>query len=189
MSFLISKNEIIASEVSAVNESAQFRKATMNMKLAFSACEKALAPLPDLPKENISFIVATHFGEVQSTLDFLSTYSETQVPSPILFQNSLHNSTLGFVAIQLGFVGPAMTISLAGQTQDSLQLLVQSMVDLGKAVIICFVDYIPLELQPHYLANFPFLKNTLNRAIAYAFVNSELKEAHNLDPLNFEKFF
>ena len=189
MSFLISKNEVAAQQIPPVSESAPFRKATMNMKLAFLVCEKALLSLPNTPKESITFIVATHFGEVQSTLDFLSTYNESQVPSPILFQNSLHNSTLGFVAIQLGLVGPAMTISLAEQTQNSLQLLVQSMTDLGKAVIICFVDYIPSELQPHYLANFPFLNHTLNRAIAYAFVNSELKNANNLIPLPFEKFF
>ena len=189
MSILISKTEINSLELTSANDSAPFRKATMNMKLAFSACEKALNSLPTMPKENITFIVATHFGEVQSTLDFLSTYSETQVPSPILFQNSLHNSTLGFVAIQLGLIGPAMTISLAEQTQNSLQLLVQSMVDLGQAVIICFVDYIPNELQAHYLAHFPFLKHTLNRATAYGFVNAEIKDANHCTPLAFEKFF
>lgn len=186
---LIAKKEISAVDISINTLAPSFRKATMNMVLAHSACENVLKAVPDISRDDITFIVATHFGEVQSTLDFLSTYCETQIPSPILFQNSLHNSTLGFVAIQLNLMGPALTISLAEQTQDSLTLLVESMLDLGRAVIICFVDFIPQELHKHYLENFPFLKNTLNKAIAFAFVKPDVQSGLKLDELPFQKFF
>ncbi len=189
MAWLIFKEEVLKSEIHLDELPSSFRKATLNMALAYTVCNKALKSLPGLNTENVSFVIATHFGEVQSTLDFLSIYSETGVPSPILFQNSLHNSTLGFVAIQLALTGPAMTISLAVQTESSMKLLVDSLVDLSGAVIICFVDCLPDQLQQHYLEIFPFLQNTLNKAIAYAFINAELKDRLKLNPIPFEKFF
>ena len=186
---LISKEEIMNTDSQLVDRPSSFRKATINMTMAYTVCRKALNSIPDISADQISVVIATHFGEVQSTLDFLSNYNETQTPSPILFQNSLHNSTLGFIAIQLGLTGPALTISLAEQTETSLELLVESLIDLGDAVIICFVDFIPHELQQLYLENFPFLKNTLNKAVAFTFISSELNSKVKLKTLPFEKFF
>lgn len=159
------------------------------MALTTLACELALASLSGIPKENIAVIVATHFGEVRSTLDFLAIYNETQVASPTLFQNSLHNSTLGFAAIRLGITGPSMTLGLSEQTQGSLKDLVESFVQLTGAVIICFVDYIPTELTTYYLGNFPFLKNTLNKATAYTFIDSARLAEFEKIQLPFENFF
>ncbi len=186
---LIAKYKLDSKEINLEILPVAYRKATMNMALTTLACEKLLTAAAEILKEDIAFVVGTHFGEVDSTLDFLSTFYQTNVARPTLFQNSLHNSTLGFSAIQIGLTGPALTISLSTETQGSLGLLVDSLLGLSSAVLICFVDFIPEKLAEHYLENFPFLKHTLNSATAYLFACDDVFEKLNQPALPFQKFF
>jgi hypothetical protein len=147
-----------------------YRRATVNMALATLCCEKLLAKLPEgIDKNQISFVVATHFGEVHSTLEFLNTYNETKTPRPILFQNSLHNSTLGFASIQLGLTGPGLTISCDHETEFSAKLTCENLLELTPYVLLCFIDCIPSELSNFYLEKFPFLEKHLDQASAFLY--------------------
>jgi hypothetical protein len=127
-----------------------FRRATPSMVLATLGCQNLLQSIPDIPRDQISFLMGCHFGEIGSTLDFLKTYQETQVPRPILFQNSLHNSTLGFTTIQLGLTGPAMTVSTGKKTVQSVLDLSENMLLISDFTILCFVDSVPSAVAPFY---------------------------------------
>ncbi len=161
---LIFETSLSASEIHPEEMGAVYRKATLSMMMACLVCEQAIQKISNVPKNEIAFILGTHFGEVDSTLEFLSTYNETQIARPILFQNSLHNSTLGFTSIQLGLTGPALTVSTDHETERASMLLADTFLETNPYVMLCFVDYIPEPLIPFYLERFPFLKNSLNRA-------------------------
>jgi len=162
---LLAEAKIAAENVNLQELDASYRKATLNMAMVTLSCEQALRHLPeDANKSQVSFVVATHFGEVSSTLEFLSTYHETQTPRPILFQNSLHNSTLGFASLQLGLTGPAMTVSCDRATPHAAMNLAETLLELTPYVLVCFVDHLPAPLVPYYLENFPFVESYLNKA-------------------------
>jgi 3-oxoacyl-(acyl-carrier-protein) synthase len=101
-----------------VATSAEFRKATRNMLLAHAAMSEALTPLqPWLEKHgthDFGMVLGSSHGELEVTMRFLVTLAETKVARPLLFQNSLHNSTTGFLAQtwpQTSLTGPAFTVS------------------------------------------------------------------------------
>ena len=166
---LLNKTELKITELDLETLDPSYRKATVNMALACLACENLLKLHPEIPRGDISFILATHFGEVHSTLEFLKTYHETQVPRPILFQNSLHNSTLGFTSIQLGLTGPAMTVSADAETEKATYELADSLFELSPYVLVCFVDYVPESLMAYYEQSFPFIKKYLNQASSFLY--------------------
>ncbi|MBK7962175.1 MAG: beta-ketoacyl synthase chain length factor [Bdellovibrionales bacterium] len=90
-------------------------------------CEHLLKALPaQTSKQDVSMVLATHFGEVGSTLDFL----RTSPSSPTLFQNSLHNSTLGFASVTLGLTSPGMTISCDSETYSSSLLMAETLLNM-----------------------------------------------------------
>lgn len=90
----------------------RYRKATRAMVMANSSVEKTLADFPrEIILQNCGFILGSCHGELEVTMNFLKTMSETGVARPILFQNSLHNSTTGFVSMSLKTDGPLLTVS------------------------------------------------------------------------------
>ncbi|MGE3759614.1 MAG: beta-ketoacyl synthase chain length factor, partial [Pseudobdellovibrionaceae bacterium] len=121
--------------------------------------------------------------------DFLSGFHETQTPSPILFQNSLHNSTLGFTTIHLGLTGPALTVSADKATISSALETAQSLLEVTPYALVCFVDYIPTELEPYYLARYPFMEKNWNRAFCCALARPELIESNKMTVHKFEEVF
>lgn len=94
---------------------AAFRKASRKMTLCFDAIKKAVATNPSLfTSEKLGaagLVLNSGFGEIEATGGFLKGLSETGVARPIFFQNSLHNSTTGFLAIQFGIRGPVFTVN------------------------------------------------------------------------------
>lgn len=95
-----------------------FRKATRAMKLACASIDEALGEeasrlrslLASRP-ERFALVMGSAFGELETTKDFLSTLADTGMARPLLFQNSLHNSTTGFASIHFSFTGPVLTTS------------------------------------------------------------------------------
>ncbi|UYL09607.1 beta-ketoacyl synthase chain length factor [Bdellovibrio sp. SKB1291214] len=170
---LIAESSLRTRDISMDSLDPSYRRATLNMALTTLTAEKVLQQLPaGISKDQVSFVVATHFGEVSSTLEFLNTYYETQTPRPILFQNSLHNSTLGFASIQLGMTGPGMTISCDSETVKSAHEAGRHLLTLTPYVLISIVDCVPEELTGHYLEKFPFLGEHLNQATSYLFART-----------------
>ena len=97
-----------------------FRKATLPMMMAWRALEKALAVVTDsstsedekrLGRKDWGLVFGTSHGELEVTKDFLVTLATKGLARPILFQNSLHHSTLGFISLKLGISGPGITVS------------------------------------------------------------------------------
>lgn len=92
-----------------------FRKATTPMAMAWQAVAKALAQLPDQNQQEQrrtwGLVFGTSHGELDVTKEFLVTLANKGLARPILFQNSLHHSTLGFISLRLGICGPGLTVS------------------------------------------------------------------------------
>lgn len=169
MKHLVAESLVLPNEIDVNQLDAKYRKATMNMILSSKACENVLQSVPGVPKNDISVIFATHFGEVESSLDFLSSYSQTKTPSPILFQNSLHNSSLGFSSLVLKLTGPGLTISTDSLTEISAHKTADALLSWTPYVLVCFIDYIPNELISRYLINHPYLEKFHNRAHAFLY--------------------
>lgn len=103
------KDDLIASA-----KRGDLRKATRNMLMAHAVVEKVLNPFPQLIPEfrsNIGVILGTGHGELETTKEYLKCYRQQRAARPLLFQNSLHNSTLGLLSQAFGFTGPVMTQS------------------------------------------------------------------------------
>lgn len=103
------KDDLIASA-----KRGDLRKATRNMLMAHAVVEKVLQPFPQLIPEfrsNIGVILGTGHGELETTKEYLKCYRQQRAARPLLFQNSLHNSTLGFLSQAFGFTGPVVTQS------------------------------------------------------------------------------
>ncbi len=90
------------------------RKATRNMRFALEALGRAFKQAPELgrlAREDVSLVVGTNSGELDTSSEFLLTMENTGLARPLLFQNSLHNSTAGFLSIHFGVKGPLFTVS------------------------------------------------------------------------------
>jgi len=105
---------ILSTGLGHVDESAfadpRFRKATRNMLLALTAAEECLSSVAVDPR-HLGFVLGSSHGELEMTLSFLKTLAQSGVARPLLFQNSLHNSTAGFVAMTHKISGPLLTVS------------------------------------------------------------------------------
>lgn len=167
-------NQIEEKDINQNHADPAFRKATANMAGAFQVCQKTLSALNDIQKNSLSVIVATYFGEVSSSLEFLTTLHEQKIAKPILFQNSLHNSTLGFISIQLGLQGPAFTISADQKTEHSVALTAHSLLNLTDHVLVCYVDIVPEYLKKNYEKAFPQLSHHLGWARSFLLSNQKI---------------
>jgi hypothetical protein len=116
--------------LSAFQDQAEFRRATRNQILAYIAVEESFE-LCIAHREKITsklgMVVATGHGELEVTRDFLGELRRSGTARPLLFQNSLHNATLGFLTKMFQIRGPALTVSqdfLSGESAlQAAQLL------------------------------------------------------------------
>ncbi|HEX4924917.1 MAG TPA: beta-ketoacyl synthase chain length factor [Bdellovibrionales bacterium] len=88
----------------------EFRRATANMKLCASALERLFEQAPALDRRSCGLVLGTSFGELETTSDFLGTLAAQGVARPLLFQNSLHNATTGFLSLHFKMQGPTATL-------------------------------------------------------------------------------
>lgn len=141
-----------------------YRKATMNMVLATKVCHRALEKHQEIDKLRLAFVLGTAFGEVTSSLNYLKQLRSENLASPNLFQNSLHNSTLGFVTLQLGLRGPAITVVNGEETVQATKIVSQSMLALSDYVLGCVIDIVPDKLNQSYVRQFPAFEGQLGIA-------------------------
>ena len=114
-------------DLASLKAKPEFRKATVNMTSASASQDEALSPFSgELTSENLNssvLILGSSHGELETTVSFLDYLSQSGVARPLLFQNSLHNSTLGFLTMRLHLTGPALTVSNRFYTgEDCLDL-------------------------------------------------------------------
>jgi 3-oxoacyl-(acyl-carrier-protein) synthase len=111
---IISTGRAQAKDLAELENSADFRKATLNMKLATLAFRELLSPFSALAedfKKDLTLFLGTGHGEFNATLEFLKGWAQQRFPRPFLFQSSLHNSTTGFVGLSQGLQAAACTTS------------------------------------------------------------------------------
>jgi 3-oxoacyl-(acyl-carrier-protein) synthase len=159
----------------------KFRRATPNMIASTLVCERVLknCGLNDL--KNIGFIYATHFGEMDSSTQYLSFLQKENFGRPILFQNSLHNSTLGFVSIALKITGPSLTISGGENMNESILNAADGLLTMCDHVLVCLSESIPEKYMPIYKSTFPKTIDSLNQSQAFLISNNSQT---NFRPLN-----
>lgn len=120
--FVLGAGTAQQAELAALAKLGEFRKATPNMMLAYSAITAALGEVTGesaLPKEEpIAMVLGSSYGELDVTQEFLATVGSTGVARPLLFQSSLHNATLGFLTLKLGITGPTFTVSSGALTGE-----------------------------------------------------------------------
>lgn len=135
-----------------------FRKATANMVKCYAAVEPILEKFPKLTQSETgtALILGSSYGEMAMTTEFLNTLATQGIARPLLFQNSLHNATLGFLAIRLGITGPSMTLSHRHFTGENC--LEAASLLLGSGTPLCIVMSVEsrvTELGPAMRQNYP----------------------------------
>jgi 3-oxoacyl-(acyl-carrier-protein) synthase len=131
----------------------EFRKATLNMILAAASQDEAFSSFPGLLTEDnlhsSGLVLGSSYGELGTTISFLDQLSQSGVARPLLFQNSLHNSTLGFLAIRLKVLGPAITVSNGLSTGENALELAFSLLNATPLAycVVTAVDSIVTQLR------------------------------------------
>ncbi len=135
----------------------EYRKASEIMCLAALAIEDALAGSETLPKATLASVLGTCYGELETTKDFLAAWARSRLARPILFQTSLHNATLGFLALKRGLTGPSFTVSDACFPGERALETALSLLDAGIAThcLVIAVDGWVQELAPALKRRYP----------------------------------
>lgn len=131
MNLQSSKNvDLSWTEAQELAKEPQFRKATRNMILGYATLKRLLDENRDVfagvDPESIGLVFTTVLGELQQTVDFLETWKNTGLARPTVFQNSLHNSTAGFLMIHFGWKGPLLTSCAKGSSEKLISSLISS---------------------------------------------------------------
>jgi hypothetical protein len=131
------------SELAAFQPPPAWRKATRNMVMATQSIERALAQsaLQVAGDPAIGFILGSTSGELETSADFISTWSKSRLARPLLFQNSLHNATTGFASIHFKMTGPSFTMSGLEATPEQC-LSMAEMLLAEKSCTACIVTLI-----------------------------------------------
>jgi hypothetical protein len=111
---LISFGTSSPADIETVRKLPAYRKATPSMAMAAVALEKALKPVENFFRsqpERFAMVLTSDAGELETTIDFLKTLDDSGLARPLLFQNSLHSATSGFLSIQFGLTAPVITAS------------------------------------------------------------------------------
>lgn len=178
---LIAFSEVHESTLIQQEQNPVYRKATRNMLAADYVCQQVLKNFDRNSKNDLGFILGTRFGELTSTLEFLTAFDEGRPLSPIHFQNSLHNSTLGFICINNQLTGPALTVSCGSNTEKSLMDTAEAIGSFTPFVLLCTVDYIPESLKHNYYVAHPELKKHDGWARAFLVKSSCEHKSFNID--------
>jgi hypothetical protein len=112
--FILNAAEASMDQLGSIEKDPKFRKATRNMMLSFLAIQKAVAPYENRLKDfsgQLGLFLGTGHGELEATHHFLTRFKESGHGSPTSFQNSLHNSTAGFLTQKLRIEGVSLTTS------------------------------------------------------------------------------
>ncbi len=137
---IIASAKCDVSKLSEIQKRPNFRKATRHMCLAYESFSTALqgADLTSVPPERLGLILASSHGELPVTLEFLKTLAISGVARPLLFQNSLHNSTTGFLSLTFKISGPAITVSNLYFSGESALQTASTLLE-GKICDVCIV--------------------------------------------------
>ncbi len=163
------------------SEDPLFRKATRKMILSCAAFDLCLEPIKAFftkeDKTRIGLVVGSIIGELESTKDFLLSWDQSKLARPLLFQNSLHNSSAGMIALHYGLTGPVITTS----HPDNLACDSLSLAELMLSSGICsYVFVVNVETDSGILG----YEGPPEGAYVLLIANCEAARASGLKPLN-----
>ncbi|MBA2403953.1 MAG: beta-ketoacyl synthase chain length factor [Bdellovibrionales bacterium] len=124
------------------------RKKSHNMILASRTVEEILHQMKEVSgfSENLlDLVFCSGEGEIEQTFEFYKNLAQNRA-RPILFQNSLHNSTLGSLSLEVPLLSYGMTISngdISFETALDAALSSQS----GNPILIMGVDAFNEEIK------------------------------------------
>jgi 3-oxoacyl-(acyl-carrier-protein) synthase len=144
---VLSSSTSHSSEVAELQMKPALRKASKKMMLALAACERAIASSGIEDVSRGALILNSGFGEIEATGGFLKAFEETKVARPLLFQNSLHNSTTGFLAIHFGIQGPLFTVNHRSEGGSQALGIASTLLDEGLCdhCVVVSVESVPPE--------------------------------------------
>ena len=115
----------------------QIRRMDQFSRLALKAGAKCLeaAGLNLKQEKNIGLIIATGYGPIKRTCEFMDSIIDfgDECSSPLAFSSSVHNSALTSLSILLNIKGPALTVSNLETSFDSACLTAQTWLNCNMA--------------------------------------------------------
>ena len=121
-----------------------WRKATRNMVLATMSMERAFAQIPQISKvdrSRVALVMGSSSGELETSAEFLATWSKTKLARPLLFQNSLHNATAGFASIHFQIRGATFSLSGGSDNPEECVELASGLLN-ERACAVCIVTLV-----------------------------------------------
>jgi len=115
----------------ALRSSVELRKATNLMVACISALE-ALRARCDFDPSKVGVVLSSVVGELGSSTVFLESLVKDSVARPLLFQNSLFHSTLGFLSIRYKWTGPTLTLGNRRETLRASFALAEDLIATGQ---------------------------------------------------------
>lgn len=150
--YLIAKGVYQGESLDSLLEKGDFRRATKNMCVAYLSmkyCVDALGEDWKVVQQNAGAVLGTSHGELAATANFLEEFGKNNTARPLVFQSSLHNASLGFIAKQFGITGPALTVSdkyRSGQEAlEAAEILLSE--NICKFCFVTGVDLIPEQIS------------------------------------------
>ncbi len=130
----------------------QYRRATPNMMWTCHALSSLLKRNKEVVEEfknECAYIGGSGHGELGATEEYILLLGLQNRPKPIAFQNSLHNSTLGFATHLFGLSGPGLTVSNGWWTVEDQLHLAETLIESGvtKYCIIAVSDIVVPNLK------------------------------------------
>lgn len=128
----------------------EFRRATRAMRICADLVDSLLKASPVSDRSRLGIILGTSLGELETTTEFLSTMATANLARPLLFQNSLHNATTGFLTLHFKITGPSATISNRTQSSsDTLDLALSWIQDGAADSVLAITADLQVQSLPH----------------------------------------
>ncbi|MBR3655357.1 MAG: beta-ketoacyl synthase chain length factor [Elusimicrobia bacterium] len=140
--------------------------------------------------KNIGLIVATGYGPVKKTCDFMDSIIDfgDECASPNAFSSSVHNSALTTISILLNIKGPSLTVSNLDSSFQSALAIAQTWLSCGTAdkVLVGAVDEIHTVAQSIIENNVEVFKDFSNKNVGFGSAFFLLEKSDNNIDVNLE---
>lgn len=168
-------------ELGQKNLGPEFRRATENMIGSALVCKDVISNLTTEEKNNMAVIYASCYGEIAASFDFILSLKRDQIAKPIAFQNSLHNSPLGFLGIHLGLTGASVTVSAGADMNQGIISAAYALLSVHDKVLICRSETAPIAIKSLYEKVDSSVKNHLNESKAFLLKKISSNDPRGLD--------
>ena len=170
----------------------KIRRMDFFSKLALKSAVNCLK-IADISLEenkNIGLIIATGYGPVKKTCDFMDSIIDfgDECASPNAFSASVHNSALTTISILLNIKGPSLTISNLDSSFQSALSIAQTWLSCGMAekVLVGAVDEIHTVAQTVIENNAEVFKDFSNKNVGFGSAFFLLEKSDNDIDVNLE---